>query len=53
MDTSADGGEIEPNRRGELNVLVVEVESSDSERLRLSCMMMGGGWWLIENAIVD
>ncbi|TGJ85699.1 hypothetical protein E0Z10_g3044 [Xylaria hypoxylon] len=42
IETLVDWGEKEPNLGGELNVLVVDVDSSDSERLRFSCMMTEG-----------
>jgi hypothetical protein len=50
IHTSVDGGVRQPNRGGESNVLVVEVESSDSDRLRLRYIVTGGeaGGYLME-----
>lgn len=42
IHTSVDGGVKQPNRGGESNVLVVEVESSDSDRLRLRYIVTRG-----------
>jgi hypothetical protein len=39
IDAFAGAGEKRPPREGELNVLVVNVESSESDRLRFSCMV--------------
>jgi hypothetical protein len=51
IDISVEEGEIEPNRGGELNVLVVDVESSDSERLRFSSMLTGRAWWWMKKQV--